>query len=1617
MKSRRKSRVIRRKTRKSIRKRNMKGGGDTIYIKRVEGNEDEYIYPILKNIFPNKTIEFTKNRESYDLTVYSHYDNIPNKGPPYIFTCGEAWDKILQKQTFTDPKCIANILTTQQVENVNNYYYIPFFLNISRNIINSSPFIREYNSSNRNRLAAYIATHSPEHRDKFFKALHVLDNTTDGLGTANHTLNNPNLPSRQFWWKLSSVYKDYKFGFAMENLNEDGYITEKIMNVYRGGAIPLYWGTSKVKEIFHPDSFIYLNDYPSLEDAAKDVVAASKDENRMNKMFNAPIFLENSTPDYSKYYDTPSPQWVIDIANEIKDRLNQKGGETKKNLVIKMRGGLGNRLFQILAGYGFAEKWNMNLQLIDTGGNHVPNDKSKLDIKELFPDLNILPKDTDLSNYVQLGEQEEFVYHDIKNPNNNVTLYGYFQSEKYFPKNLPKINLAEPENNLIKGINKDKLFFIHFRHGDYTGNKNVNYFSDNKINTYYKSSINKIKANFTDPIFIIITNDNIKTKEFISNNLSNELSGNQLIYADDTSSSRLDSLYYMSQCKGGIAVNSTFSWFGTFFIRNNDNNYIFMIKPWFSRFDPNKQYDIYPSWATLVDITKQSGGVEKLSKAYVINLDNRTDRWDSTQEHFKDSSIDLERISAIRNENGHLGCGMSIQKVIKMAKDNNMDTVFIMEDDNKPLENFDQRWQTTKQWLDANMDKWDIFNGSGKIEDWVPDNGIHLKYKLENNVNLFEGSYVLNMNWIYVNKSVYDNILSWTPEVVWAIDRYTGDSKYMKNLFIYPFLSLQDNGASNTNSFDKNYDGENNRRIERMDRLLKQQQGGKKKKGRKTRKHKKSKLYTKYKDGSDSYTAIIIEPRKHKALQFVVKNILDNLNSSWKVIIFHGNLNKEYVENIVNNLQQYKDRITIKSLNKDNLSLGDYNAILTSKEFYDNIISEMFLVFQTDSMINPRNKDKINDFMQYDYVGAPWIGENNAIKGNVGNGGFSLRRKSKMLEIIDKVPYATFAEDVYFAIPPPSIKINKPTMEQAQKFSSEEAWDPQSFGIHKTWYHVNKNILINDFPEIKQLIDLQQVQEGGDSPIDIVITFHSKDAKILPYALKGLENINKRNIYLVTNEDPKIENTIYIDENTFPFKKDELIEYIGVENGHRAGWYYQQLLKLYAFKVIPNLSENYLVVDSETVFLNPVSFIENNKLLFATGVEEHKPYINHMKCLFKEQLSKQIADKSGIVHHMIFNKIYLQQMFDKIQEINNDEPWRAFMKCVNKADAGISGMSEYEIYFNYMLQYNSSNTEIRDLRWANIQDVPNYANYNSIDELLNECKKHYDFITLHEMYFRGTKMNLDQHGGNHNKKLVIKPHLPAGFFSQFNKLITNLVDHPTITHIEFDMKAGNKNSAFGFIKEGEELFSKLFENYDEKKPISETLVKESYDNMNITAQNATNYYNENRSKLKPFYDAYKKYIKIKPHIQKKIEEKIKELKKGNPEQIIGIFVRSAALASEQPKGKMPTQENYKEIIDSIDKTKTTKYFICADNINDLEYYKKHFNPHYYTDIRRTDNTLNSEPHKKTFGSLKDLEDSFIEVALLAQCDILVHCVSNMATAALYMNDNQDSKSIFVEFKE
>jgi hypothetical protein len=218
-------------------------------------------------------------------------------------------------------------------------------------------------------------------------------------------------------------------------------------------------------------------------------------------------------------------------------------------------------------------------------------------------------------------------------------------------------------------------------------------------------------------------------------------------------------------------------------------------------------------------------------------------------------------------------------------------------------------------------------------------------------------------------------------------------------------------------------------------------------------------------------TALIIEPRKHKALAFVLKNVLENLDDEWNVILYHGRLNEDYVKNIVKNkLSQYASRISLIKLEVDNLTKAQYSEIMLNKEFILLIPTETFLIFQTDSMINPKYKDLLYTFLKYDYVGAPWKNK------NIGNGGFSLRKKSKMLECLSfsvNIDYedAWFSNDIH--------KLYKPPYELACLFSIETIYSKVFFGIHSAWhYHESKlEEMCANCPGLSELISLQALEE------------------------------------------------------------------------------------------------------------------------------------------------------------------------------------------------------------------------------------------------------------------------------------------------------------------------------------------------------------------------------------------------------------------------------------------------------------------------------------------------------------------------------------------------------------
>ncbi len=72
--------------------------------------------------------------------------------------------------------------------------------------------------------------------------------------------------------------KKYKFSLALENTSYKGYTTEKLVEAFAAGGIPIYWGDPDVDEIFNKKAFINLMDFPSLEEGIEFIKKVDEDD-------------------------------------------------------------------------------------------------------------------------------------------------------------------------------------------------------------------------------------------------------------------------------------------------------------------------------------------------------------------------------------------------------------------------------------------------------------------------------------------------------------------------------------------------------------------------------------------------------------------------------------------------------------------------------------------------------------------------------------------------------------------------------------------------------------------------------------------------------------------------------------------------------------------------------------------------------------------------------------------------------------------------------------------------------------------------------------------------------------------------------------------------------------------------------------------------------------------------------------------------------------------------------------------------------------------------------------------------------------------------------------------
>ena len=191
--------------------------------------------------------------------------------------------------------------------------------------------------------------------------------------------------------------------------------------------------------------------------------------------------------------------------------------------------------------------------------------------------------------------------------------------------------------------------------------------------------------------------------------------------------------------------------------------------------------------------------------AYLINLDSRKDRLDTVNNHFKKylniiktsavhmtEDIKKEKYPNVNLSIGQLGCGLSHLNIVKSALEKNLKTVLILEDDCKPTEFF-SNWFLIKNWLDSNLDKWDIFVGGNCKYFWDKDDKkktIEPVCSLNAETKLYYTK-IMCFQFIYVNSRVYRKFLEWEDNMDNAIDNWP-DKMNMVTVSCTPFIAIQE---------------------------------------------------------------------------------------------------------------------------------------------------------------------------------------------------------------------------------------------------------------------------------------------------------------------------------------------------------------------------------------------------------------------------------------------------------------------------------------------------------------------------------------------------------------------------------------------------------------------------------------------------------------------------------------------------------------------------------------------------------------------------------------------------------------------------------------------------------
>lgn len=232
--------------------------------------------------------------------------------------------------------------------------------------------------------------------------------------------------------------------------------------------------------------------------------------------------------------------------------------------------------------------------------------------------------------------------------------------------------------------------------------------------------------------------------------------------------------------------------------------------------------------------------------------------------------------------------------------------------------------------------------------------------------------------------------------------------------------------------------------------------------------------------------AIIIESRPIPRLLRAIRNFYEVIEPNWEFQVWFSPLNERMLRDSPFIQQAMRaGRLRMYPMGRERFDVPWYNQLMMRNASFWEFVGRgtskncKLLIFQVDAVACKKSPRKVEEFLHYDYIGAPWKDPWYGDAG--GNGGLCIRGRDAMQACVAAFRGYGANEDGYFTecVRDAEVRGERKIAhrEDAKTFSVETLFYPTPWGVHNAWTYLSKE-------ETKQLQDYCPEMADPQRPLE-----------------------------------------------------------------------------------------------------------------------------------------------------------------------------------------------------------------------------------------------------------------------------------------------------------------------------------------------------------------------------------------------------------------------------------------------------------------------------------------------------------------------------------------------------